>query len=842
MKQHILITCLATVFSIDAADAPPVFPGLADPGTLNTLSIQGDAKDKGITLSGRDARGQLVVSGHYSTGQQHDLTDQATYRTAPENILKVNARGGLLPLANGTATVTATAKGKSTSIQVTVLQMGTETAVHFDNEVTPILTKLGCNTGACHGKKGGKGGLELSLLGYGPEMDHQHLTRQGRIRRIMMEAPDLSPFLRKSTGDLPHVGGARLERDSPEYRTLRRWITEGARRGNAEAPKVASIEVFPKQRVMPRKGTQQLRVVAHYTDGTLEDVTRLAEYKTGAASLAEADETGLVKTRELIGDVAVMARYQGQVAPFRITIPMGVKVAQWPQPRNFVDVEVFRKWREVGIPPSKLCDDPTFIRRVTIDIAGRIPKPAEVSAFLADKQPGKRERLIERLLASSDYADYFANKWAAMLKVGRGYHPPAFRRGVYGFHAWIRRSLHQNKPYDQFVREILAASGPIKLNPNVAWFRSPDAQLYRKNHLLMEDASQIFLGTRMQCAQCHHHPFEKWSQDDYRSFLSFFTYTRTTPVEVPADEIGVVPLINAAVTARGLGDKPMTIPPGQDARSVMVDWMAKPDNPFFARALSNRYWKHFFSRGLVEPEDDLRDSNPPTNPGLLDALAEHFVKSKFDLKGLIREICRSHTYQLSALPNEYNKTDLQYYSRYYTRRLHAEVLLDAVDQVAGTHTVFKSAYSNTLPAGTRAVQLPAATWSHPFLNAFGRPQGKSACECERENSPTLTQALQLLNSNVINGKINQPNARPAQWAADTERSAKEKIAELYRLAYARAPTDSELTVATSYLERASEKPAPPKTNNSKPPPDPLHEAYVDLMWALITRPEFLFND
>ncbi len=841
--RAMLITFILSLCLLRAsAQTRSSFPGLANTGTLDSLTISQDREGQGVTLRGRESRGQLVVTGHFSSDQERDFTGQVSYATKPEGIVSVDDSGVLTPLAGGTATITASAQGKMATVEVTIERFGSEPPIHFANDVVPIFTRLGCNTGACHGKSGGKGGFALSLLGFDSKMDYRNLARQSRIRRITVEAPDMSPLLRKSTGDLPHTGGPQLKKDSPEYRIIRRWITEGMIEGDAEAARVSHIDVSPTYRVMPNRARQQLRVVAHLSDGSVEDVTRLTDFDSNGESLAEVSNAGLVTTNELPGDVAVMARYQGQVAAFRITLPMGLEVGELPEPRNFIDEHVFTKWKSIGVPPSRPCDDATFLRRVTIDIAGRTPTADEVKQFLADTTPNKRDKLIDRLLASSDYADYFAGKWAPMLKLDGNYHPPRYRRGQFGFYQWIRESLHRNKPYDQFAREILSASGPIPMNPNVTWFRNNTAQLYKKNNVLMEDAAQMFLGTRIGCAQCHHHPFERWSRDDYKSFLAFFGKAGLTAgVQGNPEEIGVG-FFGGPTKARGLGSQDIEIPLDKDPRSALADWIASPDNPFFARALANRYWKHFFSRGLVEPEDDLRDTNPPTNPELLDALADSFIESKFNLKELIRQICRSRTYQLSSLPNEYNKHELQNYSRFYPRRLPAEVLLDAIDHVAGTTTTFRS--NIQLPPGTRAVQLPLGVYKTGFLSAFGRPEAMTACECERETGATLSQALQLLNSPDINNKLNSESGRVARLAADTQRSHKEKIRELYYLAFAREPTEVELGIAADYInqiELAAEE-QQPNPVPGKESEDPVKVAYADLMWALITRPEFLFND
>ena len=586
---------------------------------------------------------------------------------------------------------------------------------------------------------------------------------------------------------------------------------------------------------MPLDGEQQLAVMAHYTDGTTEDVTRSALFEPNDKDLAKTDETGRVKVFEQPGDVAVMVRYQAKVAVFRATVPLGAPVENLPPAKNFIDELVFKKLKTVGMPPSELCDDSTFIRRACIDIAGRLPTAEETKKFLADKDPAKREKWIDTLLDSTDYADYFANKWSALLRNKRG--APTHTRGTYAFYDWIRDSLLANKPYDQFAREIVAASGDISQNPPVAWYRqvnNPNAQL--------EDTAQLFLGMRLQCAQCHHHPFEKWSQQDYYSFAAFFSQVGRKAGAQPGEEIiyakrGMATATNKktkqSVPPAGLGASPVKLSPDDDPRQALADWMSNKDNPFFAKALVNRYWKHFFNRGLVDPEDDMRETNPPTNPELLDALAKSFIDSHFDLKNLVRTICRSQVYQLSSLPNKFNAVDKQYFSRYYPKRLTAEVLLDAVDEATRSDSKFEG-----LPAGTRAVQLPDNSFnaSSYFLAVFGRPDSSSSCECERSQDASLAQSLHLLNSKDVQDKLTSTNGCAAVLAKDTQREDAIKIRELYNTVYSREPDAKELELALNYLGKK------PQDKDGKADPKlGKQQGYEDIIWALINTKEFLFN-
>jgi hypothetical protein len=838
-----LTVCLANLGA--AAEEPRTSACFDKPVALQLHCGAEDATTNAapLKLVGADARRQLLATVRLANGAVRDLTRQARYEVAPENVVKIEGPGRVLPLGDGTAVITAkTEDGLSASLAVAVERFHDDSrAVNFPNQIVPIFTKAGCNGGGCHGKSAGQNGFRLSLLGFEPAEDYEHLVKEARGRRLFPAAPERSLLLLKGTATLPHGGGKRLEVGSEDYRLLVRWIAQGLPYGHSNDPTVARIEVWPRERTMPRNGEQQLLALAHYTDGTVEDVTRSALYEPNDKEMARTDETGFVKLFEQPGDVAVMVRYQGKVATFRATIPLGAPVENLPVPRNFVDELVFKKLKTVGMPASELCDDATFLRRVSIDIAGRLPTPEEAKQFLAGcaKDPAgqaARDALIDRLLNSADYADYFANKWAALLRNKRT--RDTHRRGTYTFHAWIRDSLAANKPFDQFVREILGASGDMAQNPPVAWYRqetSLNAQL--------EDSAQLLLGQRLQCAQCHHHPYEKWSQQDYYSFGAFFSRVGRKAGSQPGEEVvfhkrGLAEAVNKktkqAVKPAGLGAAPVALPPDDDPRQALVDWMTRRENRYFARALVNRYWKHFFNRGLVEPEDDLRETNPPTNSELLEALARHFAESGYDLKDLVRTICRSATYQLSAIPNRHNAVDKQNFSRYYPKRLTAEVLFDAVNAVTGSESRFDGQ-----PVGTRAVCLPDNSYnaSSYFLQVFGRPESSSSCECERSQDASLAQSLHLLNAKDIQEKIAADQGRAARLAADSERSDEDKIRELYLWAYSREPRADERRVAMAHLEKYLGKSSDEQGN----PINGRRLAFEDMVWALLNTKEFLFN-
>lgn len=711
-----------------------------------------------------------------------------------------------------------------------------EKNISFVNDIMPVLTRAGCNMGLCHAKAGGgQNGFQLSLLGFEPSEDYEHVVLESRSRRLSFSSPEQSLLLLKASGQMPHKGGARLLQSSPEYALILEWIRQGVPMDDANSVKLVGMEVQPGKFTLKSHQEQQIKAIARYSDGSTRDVTRLALFESNDKAMAEVTEKGMVKALDLPGKVSVMVRFQGFVSVSNAAIPLGEKVGSLPASNNFVDDAVFANLRELGIPPSPVCDDATFLRRVTLDIAGRLPTEEEAKTFFAKKSADKRDQWVDELLRSPDYADFFANKWTALLKNRRD--DASDMVANFAFHAWVRDSLLSNKPYDQFVRELLAATGQVIGNPPVAWYKrvkEPKDQI--------EDVAQLFLGVRMQCAQCHHHPFERWSQDDYYSLAAFFAQVGRKASGVRGEDLifhkrGTATAKNIktgmALKPAALGDSVPEIAPDEDPRLRLAEWMRSPRNPFFAKVLVNRYWKHFFQRGLVEPEDDIRDSNPPSNPELMAALEKHFMDSGFDLKQLVRTLVRSNAYQLSSIPNQHNLGDRQNFSRYYPRRLPAEVMLDSLDQLAGTQTDFAN-----LPAGTRAVALPDNSYnrSSPFLRVFGRPENESVCECERMQSSSLAQSLHMINAADIRSKIADANGRAERLSKD-KRPFEERIQDMYLAAFARQPKSDELKTALQYL-------AEPRFNSAGKPVEPTRatrENFQDLIWALINSKEFLFN-
>ncbi len=786
-----------------------------------------------VTLKGADARQQLLVMQTLGDGSVADQTREVALTAEPAGLVRITD-GLVESLANGSGVITArNPTGETASIPFEVNAVSSEKPVNFHNSIVPLFTKHGCNSGGCHGKASGQNGFKLSLLGFEPQEDYEYLLREARGRRMFPAAPERSLLLLKASGQLPHGGGSRIDAGSFDYKAIVKWLRQGMPYGKPSDPSVEAIEVHPPERIMKPDARQQLVVLARMTDGSVEDITHSAVYEANNREYAEADNTGLVTAGGGAGEIAVMVRYQDKASVFRASIPFGAPVDNLPAGRNFVDDFIFAKWKQAGMPPSEMAGDSTYLRRVILDIAGRLPTVAEVKSFLDDPAPDKRQRLVERLLRSEEYAEYFANKWSALLRNKRA--NGAQLRTTLAFYDWIKESLYNNKPYDQFVREILAASGGIDQSPASAWFKQVSSQQAQ-----MEDAAQLFLGTRLKCAQCHHHPFEKWSQNDYYRFMAFFSRVSKAPSGRPGEEIvfhraGVAQVTNKKtnkpVKPAGLGSGELKIAPVDDPRHRLVDWMREDPSRLFSKTLVNRYWKHFFGRGLVDPEDDFRSTNPPTHPGLLDALADHFEKTGYDLKSLVRIIATSTTYQLSSVPNGHNAKDMHYFSRFQPKRLTAEVLYDSLNDLILARSNFGG-----LPVGTRAVCLPDNSYnsSNYFLSVFGRPDSSSACECERSQEASLAQSLHLFNAKNIHEQLAHKDGRAARLAADKGQDHAAKINSLYYRAFARLPRREEADVALAYLTREA-------TDKEGKPADKTKERYEDILWALANTKEFLFN-
>ena len=716
-------------------------------------------------------------------------------------------------------------------------------AAYFSTDVVPLLTRLGCNSGGCHGKATGQNGFKLSLLGFEPDVDHPAIVSEARGRRVSPAAAEQSLLILKATGAVPHGGGVRLRSDSPEALLLLRWIAAGAPPAAVDDPVVTRIEVEPRRGVLPREtGEERLRVTAHLSNGTLRDVTGQSVYQANEPDVAEVSDAGVVRAGNRSGLCAVMVRYGDQIAVYEGTVPFQQGAATAgatgttapggkPPAGSMADPLLAAQWQRLGLEPSPPATDGEFIRRATLDVCGTLPTPDEVAAYVADADLNKAAALIDTLLGRPEYASYFALKWADILRNrGRGYSTSRQRAGTTLFSGWIRDAIAANMPYDRFVTEILTAAGSQEINPPAVWYRT-----VRTTSDYVESVSQAFLGVRIQCAQCHHHPAEHWSQDDYYGLAAVFARVGRkggfADAEVPTNETiylastgdVIHPRTLRKVAPRPLGGPDFDLGLYDDPRRKLAEWMTAPGNPYFARTLVNRMWGHFLGRGIIHSIDDARSTNPPTNPELLDALARDFVSGGFDVRRLIRAIATSSAYRLSATPNESNRHDTQNFARFAVRRLPAEVLLDSISQVLDAPTKF-SAGAGEFPPGSRAIDLPDEAVPSHFLDVFGRPDRNSACECERVQDPALGQTLELVSSPDIQQKLALETGFAARLAADARPHADRVQAMFWRL-FARPATSAELTAACTFLEGETDQ----------------KEAYRTLLWSLLATNEFLFN-
>ncbi len=787
-----------------------------------SIILRGATETYSILVHGRAAKapdgGELLPE---ELLPEFDLTHEARFRSRHPEIALVSERGVVSAVAAGSAAIEVEAAGRSVEVAVEVRDFDRPREFHFENDVLPIMTRFGCNGSGCHAKaNGGQNGFQLSVFGFDAAADYDELVADARGRRVSFAAPDLSLLLRKATNQIPHGGGRRFEVDSWAYQTLRGWMRAGVPYGRDDAPTVRGIVVTPGERRLRMKSTQQLRVVATYSDGHEVDVTPLAKYQSNNEGLASVDEFGLVTVGSIPGQVAIMANFHGAVNTFRALIPRAETIDDYPQlvANNFIDELVYAKLRKLNVVPSGPASDADFLRRVFLDVIGTLPTVDETRRFIADKASDKRARLVEALFERPEYATYWALKWADRLRVDRDV---LGHKGAYEYYRWIRDSLAENKPLDRFVYEILTAEGPLDEAPQGSLFR-----VVEKPGARATTVSQVFLGLRIDCAECHHHPYDRWSQTDYYGMVDFFTQLETK--KSPRGEFLMAagnpetkhPRSGKVVYAHALGTSMPSAAPSGDRRLVLADWLTAAKNPWFAHNLTNRVWAHFMGRGLVEPVDDFRATNPPSNAELHDALAAYFVESGFDLRALIRTITASRVYGLSSTPNATNQNDEQNYSRALLKPLEAEVLLDAVCQVTGVPEKFGG-----VPYGQRAIALWDSQVEHDFLDLFGRPIRKSACECERVSEPNVAQVLHLMNSPLIHNKLVHDGGTVARLEREIRDDAK-LVTEVYLSFYNRYPTAEEQEFAAKHLS----------SHRSR-----RRQAAVDLAWSLLNSLEFALN-
>jgi hypothetical protein len=768
-----------------------------------------------VTLDNPEAVQQLLVRSPESPA---DLTRLATYEILDPKIAGVDATGLIQPKGEGRTVLVVRHGKEEMRIPVEVLGLRSPAPVSFETQIVPILTKRGCNAGACHGKAEGKNGFKLSVFGFDTAADHQALVAEGRGRRVFPASPENSLLLRKATGQISHGGGRRIPGDSLDHARLRRWLVEGARFG-AGTSAVTAIEVEPKQQVLGFGGTQQLCVTAVAADGKRHCVTLDAQYDSNAASIAGVDPRGWVKAGDVPGEAAILVRYLGHVTVCRVTIPRpGVRFPRPPE-ANFIDRLAWDKLERLGIAPSEPADDATFLRRVFLDTIGTLPTATEARAFLADTRADRRGRLIDALLQRPEYPDYWAMRWSDLLRVDRDMITPA---GAVAMTRWLRRQFADNRPYDEMVRTILTARGSTADEGPASIYKALTTP-----ELMSRSFSQLFLGVRIECAQCHHHPSERWGQEDYYALAGFFTGVgrKTLPGQPEAifaqkgSELNH-PRTGKPVPAHALGAAPADFSGAPDRRAVLAQWMTSPDNPFFARAIANRLWAHYFGRGLVEPLDDLRATNPATNEPLLDELAKHLREAKFDMKALTRTLLNSRLYQLSGQAQSSNTSDEQNFSHSLPKAIPAEVLLDAISQATGVPEKF-----NGWPEGYRAIQVWDNRMPSYFFRVFGRPVRASVCECERSNEPSIAQALHLMNSEEIMGKI-QARQGTARRLARSDKPPREVIDELYLGTLSRYPTDNERSLMLKVFDEAGAD---------------RQGAVEDVLWALLNMRGFVYN-
>ncbi len=767
----------------------------------------------------------IQVLGESASGFSLDLRSTAKFVVADSKVAIVDAAGWLRPVSNGQTSVTVTVAGVSKTVAVKVDLPAKEPAISFRHEVMPVLSRGACNGGGCHGFSLGKNGFKLSLRGADPDPDFIATTKDSLSRRLNFQHPDLSLLVTKPLGEVPHEGGTRFGRKSLSFEILTKWITQGAPGDLNDKAEVVSVRLIPDKLILAPGQKHRLQLLATYSTGLVRDVTRLGVISANNTQFADVEDEGIVVAGDP-GETAVVARFERVFAATNVVVlKPDLKFTPTPVPQNnLIDRFVIEKLNRVKITPSDLAGDEEFLRRVSLDLIGIQPKPEEIKAFLADKNPKKREALIDALFARPEFVDQWSLKWGDLLQNSRTNASP---NSVYLFREWIRSAVASNMPIDVFARKVLTARGGAVDDPASVYFApSKDA------NETLERATQVFCGVRMLCARCHSHPMENWTQADYYGLASFFNQVSIRPDTRAPQGVQRMKFVqlNLAVNnannprsgkaqpPRFLGGEEPKLAPNTDRRLAYADWLTSPKNPFFARSIVNRWWSYFFHRGIIDPVDDIRSTNPPINPELLDALTADFIEHKFDLRHLMRRIVTSQTYQRSSVPNESNKHDEQNFSHAIPRRIPAEALLDSLIQATGVGENFPG-----VPGGFRAGQLPDANSENAFLRLFGQAQRMEACECERDNGSNMLQALHLLNGKSIQARVANGNGRAALLSRQKISDA-DVVTELYLWSVARRPTAAESKLGTEYLKTHAER---------------RLEAIQDLFWALLNSRDFL---
>lgn len=766
----------------------------------------------------------LIVSGRTVDGFAVDLTQKATLTSADPTVAVVE-NGCVKPLKSGKTQIAVQVAGQTLQVPVTVDMPATEQPYSFKHEVMPVLSKGGCNMGACHGYSLGKNGFKLSLRGGEALQDYQAVFGDQFGRRINLLKSADSLLLTKPIGEVPHRGGIRLAKGSLSYTILEKWISQGAKSDLADKNDVEFVRIYPERFVVEPGYAHRLQLVAHYSDGTTRDVTKLAIFTVNTEGVAEVTDTGHVTAREL-GESAVVARFERKFAASRLIVLKPQPTFQ-PTPvptTHFVDQHVVTKLNDLKITPSELSTDEEFLRRVSLDLIGLQPTPTEVRAFLADTDPTKRAKLIDSLFARPEFVDHWSLKWGDLLQNSRvRLSEPA----VYGFREWIRSAVASNMPLDEMTRKLLTSKGGAADDPAAAYYL-----VSKDTNETLERVAEVFCGVRMLCARCHTHPLENWTQEDYYGLASFFN--QVAPKNDPrmpgvanarnvslqlATGFATNPRQQRAQPPRYLGGDQPELKPGTDRRVAFANWLTTAENPMFARSFANRFWSYFFSRGIIDPVDDLRTTNPPVNPELLDALTKDFIAHRFDVRHLMRTIVSSQTYQRSSVSNDSNRHDVMNFARSIPRRIPAEALLDSLVQATGVRENFGGA-----PANFTAAQLPDAEVTSEFLSLFGKPQRAEACECERDGESNMLQALHLINGQSILSRVTDGNGRVAQLV-NAKLPDEQLIEDLYLWSLSRRPTSKELEVAKLHFQSYGEQ--------------QRREAAQDLMWSLFNSRDFL---
>lgn len=773
-----------------------------------------------FTLRGSRAELRPVVTGHHADGTLSDQTANTTWTVSNAKVAKL-AEGFVLPIADGAFELTAQVGKLNAKMTGKVEKAADPAPVSFHNETLAALSKTSCNMGACHGSPSGKGGFRLSLRAYDPELDILTLKGEFYGRRANPMAPDESLLLRKPLMELAHGGGRRIKKTDTAYKVLRNWIGEGMRTDVEKSITCDKITVFPEQRILEAPANrQQIQVFGHFSDGSVRDVTTLSFFSSSNEAVASVNDDGLVN-KVARGETAVLARYLDKMATSYITFLEDVPGFVWQNPpeNNFVDKHVYAKLKQLQIAPSEQCTDDEFVRRAYLDSIGRLPTLDETLAFLNDPAANRRDKLVDKLVDSDDFASYWTLMLGDILRVNS---KKLKSVGVQKFRYWLFDAVRGDMPMDQFVRDLLTARGSVNENPAGNYWRAS-----RDPQDATETTVQLFLGIRIQCAKCHNHPFERWTQDNYYGIGAAFARIGRKPGNDADDEVVFVansgevtqPRTGKQMKVHLLLKGDVDVPATSDRRDVFAKWLTEPSNPFFAKSVVNRIWGQLFGRGIVEPVDDFRDSNPASNAGLLGSLADEFVKNGYSRKWAVKTIMKSRTYQHSSRKNEFNAQDELYFSHANARLLSAEQLLDSICQVTGVNESFAGA-----PPGTRAVELPEPPTDNYFLKIFGQPQREMACQCERSNESNLSQALQMINGPVVHNKLKDANGRIGKQIA-AKKSDEEIITEMYLTAVCRKPTPTELESARQHVTQVKDR----------------QIALEDIGWVILNSKEFLFQ-